>query len=68
MYLAPLINNLQELWKHLDVIDATKPRGHQNIKLHGILAWTIHDYPIYGFCSGLKTKTIRHAPLSYIFL
>ena len=49
MYLAPLINNLQELWKHLDVIDATKLRRLQVFKLRRILASTINDYLAHGF-------------------
>mgnify|MGYP000491700857 CR=1 FL=1 len=62
MYLAPLINNLQELWKHLDVIDATKLRGLQALKLSGYLAWTNHDYLAYGFCSCLKIKGFKAIP------
>ena len=46
----PLIDDLQELWKHLDVIGATKLRGLQALKDHGIQARTIDDNLAHGFC------------------
>lgn len=52
VYLAPLIEDLQELWKGFQVVDMSKPIGSQQFMVRGILAWTIHDYPGYGFCSG----------------
>ncbi|MCO5607792.1 hypothetical protein L7F22_061993 [Adiantum nelumboides] len=31
--------------------------------VRGILAWTIHDFPGYGFCSGICTKGYKACPL-----
>ena len=43
VHLSHLIYELQDLQRGLDVIDASKPRGHQAFKLCVILTWTIQD-------------------------
>ena len=63
VYLAPLINDLKSLWEGLDVIDSSKPKGLQVVTIRGIVTWTIHDYPGYGFCSGLGTKGYKACPI-----
>jgi hypothetical protein len=62
VYLAPLIDDLKNLWKGINVIDISKPVDQQAVTIRGILAWTIHDYPAYGFCSGLGTKGYKACP------
>ena len=50
------------MWKGINVIDISKPVDQQAVTIRGILAWTIHDYPAYGFCSGLGTKGYKACP------
>ena len=59
VYLAPLIEELQELWGGVDAVDVSDPNGHRNFILKAILMWCIHDYPAYGLVSGQVTKGYR---------
>ncbi|CAM6082121.1 unnamed protein product [Calypogeia fissa] len=45
VYLQPLIEELQELWKGVDCYDGRERTGglHREFKLKAILAWTMHD-------------------------
>jgi hypothetical protein len=44
----------------INVIDISKSVYQQEaITIRVILAWTIHDYLTYGFCSGLGTKAFK---------
>ncbi|CAM6093785.1 unnamed protein product [Calypogeia fissa] len=47
VYLQPLIEELQELWKGVDCYDGRERTGgfHWEFKLKAILAWTMHDLP-----------------------
>lgn len=56
VYLAPLIEELQELWSGVDAVDVSGEHGKRNFKLKAILMWCIHDYPAYGLVSGQVTK------------
>ena len=56
VYLAPLIEELQELWSGVDAVDVSGEHGQRNFKLKAILMWCIHDYPAYGPVSGQVTK------------
>ena len=49
VYLQPLIEDLQELWRGKQVYDAYK---EESFILRGILLWTISDYPALGNLSG----------------
>ena len=49
VYLAPLIDDLQDLWRGIDVVDMLRSIGQRQFIVRGILAWTIHDFPGYGF-------------------
>lgn len=49
VYLEPLIEELQELFHGIDMFDSMK---NSHFLLHGILTWTIHDYPGLSLCSG----------------
>ena len=63
LYLALLIDDLYELWRGLNVIDATKPRGLQAIKPSGYLAWTIIMTTLHmGFVHVSRQKVLRHSP------
>ena len=44
VYLAPLIDELQDLWKGIEVVDNSKTRRRKVFNLRAILMWTMHDY------------------------
>jgi hypothetical protein len=46
--MAPLIENLQVLWKGVATYDVMRVEGHKHFTLRTILMCTIHDYQTYG--------------------
>ena len=48
VYLAPLIEELQELWNGIEVFDVSKPPCDRSTLIKDILMWTMHDYPGLG--------------------
>lgn len=59
VYLAPLIEELQELWEGVPAIDVSEEPQKQQFTLRALLLWCIHDYPAYGLTSGQVTKGYR---------
>jgi hypothetical protein len=59
VYLAPLIEELKQLWEGIDAVDAFAENVNRNFTLKAILMWCIHDFPAYGFVSGQVTKGYR---------
>jgi hypothetical protein len=57
--LAPLIEELQQLWEGIDAVDASAESVNRNFTLKVILMWCIHDFPAYGLVSGQVTKGYR---------
>jgi hypothetical protein len=55
VFLRPLLDELQRLWKGVPAQDFSKPDGERRFKLRGILMWTVSDYPALGLISGLST-------------
>jgi hypothetical protein len=55
VYLAPLIDEMQLLWKGIRMYDISCPPSNMYFMLYGVLCWTIHYFPRLGVCSG---KTI----------
>ena len=53
IYLAPLVEELQTLWRGIEVKDYSKPSGQRAAIVQGILMWTMHDWLGYGECSGM---------------
>ena len=53
VYLEPLIDELQELWRGVRVMDVSKPAAERHSTIKGILLWTMHDYPGLGEISGI---------------
>ena len=53
VYLEPLIDELQELWRGVRVMDFSKPAAERHSTIKGILLWTMHDYPGLGEISGI---------------
>ena len=53
VYLQPLVDELKELWDGINVYDVSRPILAERIfTLYGICAYTTHDYPSLGVCSG----------------
>ena len=53
VYLEPLIEELQELWKGVQVEDISRPLSTRSFHVKAILMWTMHDFPGFGECSGM---------------
>ena len=53
VYLQPLVDELKELWDEINVYDVSRPITAKRIfTLYGLCAYTTHDYPGLGVCSG----------------
>ncbi|MCO5556418.1 hypothetical protein L7F22_009967 [Adiantum nelumboides] len=48
VYLAPLIEELQDLWIGIKVVDNSRKGRRKVFNARAILMWTMHDYPGYG--------------------
>lgn len=65
VYLEPLIEELQDLWRGIAVMDISRPLREQRVVIKGILLiWTLHDYPGLGELSGLSTSGHSACPIS----
>jgi len=53
VFLAPLIDDLLELYRGIHAWDIVK---REAFTLRVMLLWCIHDYPAYGLASGISTK------------
>jgi hypothetical protein len=53
VFLAPLIDDLLELWKGVQAWDAC---SRSFFSMRAMLLWCIHDYPAYGLSSSICTK------------
>jgi hypothetical protein len=62
-YMAPLIEELQELWKGVITSNVLIKVGKQTFKLQRIFMWTIHDFPTYGIVMGCVTKGYMGCPI-----
>ena len=63
VYLAPLINELQDLCKGFEVVDNSKTRRCKVFNLRAILMWTMHDYPGYGDVSTFSVQGYHACPI-----
>jgi hypothetical protein len=59
VFIRPLVEELQLLWKGIPAQDFGRPPGEWQFKLRGILISTISDYPGYGLISGVCTHGYR---------
>ena len=62
VYLEPLLEELLELWGGIPAHDITKGTGRQAFQLHGMLIWTIHDFPGYGTAGGFSHQGYAACP------
>lgn len=59
VYLAPLLEELLELWVGVSATDVSEEPHRQQFTLRALLLWCIHDYHAYGLTSGQVTKGYR---------
>lgn len=52
VYLRPLLEELQQLWAGIEVVDMSRHIGRRNSFIRGIMMWTMHDYPGLSEASG----------------
>ncbi len=48
VYLQPLVEELQQLWKGVLAYDVVKPLSSRSFTLRCVQLWTIHDFLGYG--------------------
>ena len=58
IYLAPLIDELCNLWNGVQVVDNSSKGRCKIFIIWAILMWTMHDYPGYGDVS--RYFVVRH--------
>jgi hypothetical protein len=52
VYMAPLIAELQVLWRGVASYDVARAEGQWHFMLRIILMWMIHDFSAYGLVAG----------------
>ena len=52
VYLEPLIDELEELWRGIETTDLSRPASIRDFFLRTMLMWTMHDFSGYGERSG----------------
>ena len=61
VYLAPLIEDLSNLW--VDDVEVYDANEKQSFNLHAMLFCTINDFPAYGNLSGYSVKGHHACPI-----
>jgi hypothetical protein len=62
VYLAPLIEELLELWEGVTSTDVSSETENKTFSLRAMLIWYKHDFPAYGLLSGQVTKGYKGCP------
>jgi hypothetical protein len=63
VYLQPLVEELEELWKGVKACDVTRPWGSFEYMLRAFCMWSLHDYLAYGLFVSCQTKGYLACPL-----
>jgi hypothetical protein len=63
VYLAPLLEELQLLWKGVYAWDVIWLEGQQRFKLQGLLMWANHELLAYGLFLGQVSKGYKGHPV-----
>ena len=63
VYLAQLVEELQQLWKRVLAYDILKEVGFRTFNLRAVLLWTIHDFPGYGAVAGIAHQGYVACPV-----
>ena len=61
VYLAPLIDDLKELWEV--GVEAYDAHREERFLLRAVLLWTINDFPAYGNLAGCTVKGYQACPI-----
>ena len=59
IYLEPLIEELQDLWRGVEVLDVSRQLEERSAIIKCILMWTLHDYPGLGELSGTHYFSLK---------
>ena len=62
VYLAPLIDELQDIWRGVQFVEDSRTGRRKFFNLKGMVMWTMHDYPGYGNVSMYRVQDTMHAP------
>ncbi len=60
--IAPLIEELQELWEGVKGLDILQPISRRKFLMRAILMWTIHDFPGYNLVYGCQHQGYKTCP------
>ena len=63
VYLEPLIEELQDLWRGVEVMDVSRPPKKQCAIIKCIMLWTLHDYPRLGELSSIHNFYLEKTKL-----
>jgi len=63
VYMAPLIEKLQVLWKGVTAYDVARAEGQRHFTLRIILMWMIHDFLAYGLVVGHVHQGYKACPI-----
>jgi hypothetical protein len=64
VYLAPLLEELRELWiEGVLMRDTAAWNSESSFILQAMLIWTIHNLPAYGIVAGCTTKRYQGCPI-----
>ena len=56
VYLEPLIDELEELWRGVTVMDISRSPSSRHFDLKAVLMWTMHDFLGYSDCFGKNSN------------
>jgi hypothetical protein len=62
VYMAPLIKELQVLWRGVATYDVARSKGVRNLTFRAMLMWTFHDFPTYGLVAGCVHQGYKACP------
>ena len=66
IYLEPLIEELQDLWRRVEVLDVSRQPKERCAIIKCILMWTLHDYPGLGELSGTDNFSLAKCKLNEV--
>ena len=58
VYLEPWIDELEELWRGIAVVNISRPPSSRHFDLNVVLMWTMHAFLGYNDCSGKNSITL----------
>jgi hypothetical protein len=60
VYIKPIVEELQQLWKAIPVYDVLKLVGFRSFTLRGVLLWIMHDFANMAKLLGWHIKGTQH--------